>query len=123
MAAVSGSDGPTLARLILDRKMGRSFEKLSEDCGGEPAGRRLQQMTNTGRPMRNFPDPDTIAALARGLGASEKEVLHACARSLGLRVGHDERALTIAGAGDLPEDAVRSIMDVARALMSAHGIR
>ncbi|KRE67760.1 hypothetical protein ASG92_14100 [Arthrobacter sp. Soil736] len=69
---------PTLAQLILSRKVGRSFERLAENCGGEPAGRRLQQIAN-GRPMRNFPDPETITALARGLGVSE-EVIHASAR-------------------------------------------
>ncbi len=111
---------PNLAQLILDRKMGRSFEKLADDCGGQPAGRRLQQMAN-GKPMRNFPDPDTIRALAVGLGVSEAEIILASARSLGFGVdstGSGE--LTIAGAGGLPADAKKAIMDVARALMNAH---
>jgi hypothetical protein len=114
---------PNLAQLILDRKMGRSFEKLADDCGGQPAGRRLQQMANGSRPMKNFPDPDTIRAMAGGLGVSEAEIILASARSLGFGVdstGSGE--LTIAGAGALPADARKAIMDVARALMNAHAV-
>lgn len=117
-------DRPNLAQLILDRKMGRSFERLAEDCGGMPAGRRLQQMANGKRPMKNFPDPDTIKAMAKGLAVSESEIILASARSLGFEVdstGSGE--LNIPGAGGLPGDARKAILDVARALMNAHATK
>ncbi|MFD0046976.1 hypothetical protein ACFVGV_17480 [Pseudarthrobacter scleromae] len=114
---------PNLAQLILDRKMGRTFERLAEDCGGMPASRRLQQMANGNRPMKNFPDPDTIRAMAKGLAVSESEIILASARSLGFAVdsaGSDE--LNIAGAGALPDEAQKAILNVARALMNAHSL-
>lgn len=112
---------PTLANLILQRKGGRSFERLSEDCGGMPAGRRLQQMTNASRPMRNFPDPETITAIARGLGVSTKDVILASARSLDIKVDAAEaEALVIPDARSLPASAQLAIMDMARELLAAY---
>ena len=114
---------PTLAELILQRKGGRSFERLSEDCGGVPAGRRLQQLSTPSRPMKNFLDPETITGMARGLGVSEKDIVLASARSLGIRMdagGPD--ALVIPDAGRLPEAAQIALMDMARVLIAAHGL-
>lgn len=115
---------PNLSQLILDRKMGRTFERLAEDCGGMPAGRRLQQMANGNRPMKNFPDPDTISAMAKGLAVTEAEVILASARSLGFQVDSTGAGeLHIPGAGVLPDDARMAIMDVARALINAHATK
>lgn len=113
--------GPTLAELILDRKGGRSFERLSEDCGGAPAGRRLQQLTNTARPMKNFPDPESITAMARGLGVSTTEVVLASARSLGVTVATaDATALVIADGGTLPAPAQESLRYLGHEMVRLH---
>lgn len=112
--------GPTLARLILDRKDGRSFQRLSDDCGGQPAARRLQQMTVGSRPMHHFPDPETIQAIATGLDVSTADVVLACARSLGLDVDAAGGSLLVAGAGALPETARQAVFTVAQALVDAH---
>lgn len=111
---------PTLANLILQRKGGRSFDRLAEDCGGAPAGRRLQQMAN-GKPMRNFPDPETVTALARGLGVPAKDIIMASARSLGITVdAADPGDLVIPDARALPESAQLALMGMARELLAAY---
>ncbi|HEX9227838.1 MAG TPA: hypothetical protein VF885_14465, partial [Arthrobacter sp.] len=102
-------------------KDGRSYSRLSEDCGGNPAARRIQQMANGARPMRNFPDPETVTALAAGLGVSTQEVLLASARSLGIDVDGTSKALVIPGAMALPESAQRVVTDLARELLRAYG--
>lgn len=108
--------GQNLAALILDRKGDRSFSKLSEDCGGQPAGRRLQQFAT--RPIKNFPDPETIPGLARGLGVTTTEVILASARSLGIKVtASDAEALTLADAGKLPTDAQEALQQLTRAML------
>jgi hypothetical protein len=117
----SVGNGPTLADLILDRKGGRSFEKLAEDCGGTPAGRRLQQLANGNRPMKNFPDPETITAMARGLGVSTTEVVLASARSLGVTVaGTDATALVIADGGTLPPAAQEALRYLGTEMVRLH---
>lgn len=112
---------PDLARLILLHKDGRSYSRLSEDCGGNPAARRLQQMANGSRPMRNFPDPETVTALAAGLGVTTQEVLLASARSLGIDVDSGTEALMIPNGKALPESAQRAVTDMARELLRAYG--
>ena len=81
MTDFAAHDG--IERLILDRKGDRTYDRLSRDCGGVPSDKRLHQMAT--RPIRNFPDPDTIQGLARGLNVSALSVLVAIANSLGDR--------------------------------------
>lgn len=59
-----------LAELIQTAKGGRSYEQLSIDSGGRPGRQRLQQLATT--KLKNFPDPDTIIALSKGLGVSQR---------------------------------------------------
>lgn len=78
-----------------------SYEKLSIRCGGSPSAKRLQQLVT--RPLKNFPDPDTITHLARGTGQSVTTIILASARSLGLQVAsEDSDQLRIAGLRQLP---------------------
>ncbi len=108
------SDEQTLAGLIADRKGTRSYEKVSQDCGGIPTSKRLHQLA-TQKP-KNFPDPDTIRGLAQGLGVTITDIVMASARSLGLPVytGNDPSALAIGGAGDLPDSTKEVLSTVAR---------
>ncbi|QXW04050.1 hypothetical protein [Rhodococcus globerulus] len=108
------SDEQTLAGLIADRKGTRSYDKLSKDCGGTPTSKRLHQLANVA--PKNFPDPDTIRGLATGLGVTVTDIVMASARSLELPVytGNDPNALSIGGAGALPESAKETLTTVAR---------
>lgn len=105
-----------LEALILNHKGDRSFDDLSRACGGSPTGKRLHQMVT--RPMKNFPDPETIKNLARGLNVPATDVVLATARSLGIRVAPtDDSALVLQEAGTLPRDRQQLLVDVARAFI------
>lgn len=107
---------PTLAALINQRKGTRSYVRLSRDCGGNPSRARLQQMAT--QKLREFPDPETIQCLSRGLGATVTEIILASARSLGLSVAvGDPGALVVAGAGNLSPGAQDVILGLARELL------
>lgn len=107
---------PNLAALINLRKGDRSYERLSRDCGGNPSRARLQQIA-TGE-LKEFPDPETIQCLSRGLGATVTDIILASARSLGLNVAiGDPEALVVAGAGALDPSAQDVILGVARELL------
>ncbi|WP_368681010.1 hypothetical protein R1X32_42585 [Rhodococcus opacus] len=108
------SDEQTLAGLIADRKGTRSYDRLSRDCGGVPTSKRLHQLATV--TPKNFPDPDTIRGLAAGLGVTVTDIVMASARSLGLSVytGNDPSALSIGGAGELPDSAKETLTTVAR---------
>lgn len=73
-----------LSELIDTHRGGRSYAELERDCGGSPSKGRLQQMVR--QPIKNFPDPPTVRALARGLKVSQAAVVLAAAESLGLDV-------------------------------------
>lgn len=73
-----------LAELIDTHRGGRSYPELSRACGGSPSDKRLQQLVRGD--IKNFPDPPTVRALAKGLRVSQEAVLLAAAESLGLDV-------------------------------------
>lgn len=73
-----------LQELIGLRKGDRSYEQLSKACGGLPTAKRLHQLATA--PIKNFPDPDTIRGLSKGLAVTESTVVLASAASLGLDV-------------------------------------
>jgi hypothetical protein len=107
-----------LADLILTRKGSRSYERLSKDCGGNPTANRLQQLATKG--LNEFPTPDTIRGMSRGLGATVTDVTMACARSLDLNVrSGDPDALVLNGAGALPLEAQEVIQAVTRQMLNA----
>ncbi|WP_432794458.1 hypothetical protein [Rhodococcus ruber] len=108
------SNEPTLAGLIADRKGTRSYDRLSDDCGGTPSSGRLHQMAT--KPLKNFPDPESIRGMAQGLGVTVTDIVMASARSLELPVytGNDPSALSIGGAGDLDDSSKEALATVAR---------
>lgn len=106
---------PDLATLLANTKAREewSYEAMSRACGGAPTGKRLFQLINA--PLKNFPDPATIQALATGTGASITDIVMASARSLGLAVTDaDPDALHIAGLSDLPASMREAIAAVGR---------
>jgi hypothetical protein len=107
-----------LSDLILTRKGSRSYERLSKDCGGLPTANRLQQIAT--KELNEFPNPDTIRGLSRGLGSTITDVTLAAARSLGLNVRTgDPDALVLANAGLLPVEAQEVILAVTRQMLKA----
>lgn len=109
----------TLAELINTKRGDRTYAKLSRDCGGAPTDKRLQSMVS--RPMKAFPDADTIKGLAIGLRVNAADVILASARSLGLNVeASDTVGLNIPGAGALPDSAKEAIIGVAMELLKIH---
>lgn len=73
-----------LSELIETHKGRRSYPELARDCGNNPSAKRLQQLVRD--EIRAFPDPATMASLARGLRVPQREVVLAAAESLGLDV-------------------------------------
>lgn len=73
-----------LRELVTSRKGTRTYETLSRDCGGHPSSKRLQQLAT--KAQKNFPDPDTVRALAKGLRVPEVRVVLAAAEDLGIDV-------------------------------------
>jgi len=71
--------------------------------------------------MKNFPDPESITAMARGLGVSTTEVVLASARSLGVTVATaDATALVIADGGTLPAPAQESLRYLGHEMVRLH---
>lgn len=101
-----------LQALIGLRKGDRSYEQLSKACGGSPSAKRLHMLATA--PMKNFPDPDTIRALSKGLGVTETTVVMASAESLGLDVRSPSgwTALLPAGIDRVPSHMRDSILSV-----------
>lgn len=110
-----------LQYLIQDHRGDRSYAKLASDCGlaSTTGGRSLHKLAH--QPIRSFPDPDTITALARGLRVSALEVVKAAAVSVGVPVDSSpEEDLLIPGAGRLPLEARAAVVNMAEQLMDAY---
>lgn len=111
----------SLASLISRRRGSRTYVELSKDCGEKPTHKALQQMVT--RRLKNFPDPDTIRGLARGLNVLESNVVDVCALEVGLKVGIDvEDSLVLAHARRLPASAQDVLASMARELLKLHGL-
>lgn len=85
-----------LSELILaakgdEARAGMTWNELSRRCGGKPAPKAIQKLAL--EPRKNFPDPDTIEGLARGLGVTQMTVIMAAAESLGLQAKKEESSL------------------------------
>lgn len=90
-----------LSELIETHKGRRSYPDLARDCGGKVTGKRIQQLVRDS--IKNFPDPPTLAALAKGLRVPQRAVVLAAAESLGLQVNEAAPRLVQL----LPIDAAR----------------
>ncbi|MCC3299301.1 hypothetical protein [Arthrobacter caoxuetaonis] len=101
----------TLEELIRTCKGQRSYEQLSQDCGGNPTAGRIQQMAT--KTQHAFPDPETIKALARGLRVGTFAVIEACAVSLGISTENRTPALARllpAGADTLTDGQINAVL-------------
>lgn len=113
-----------LAELIDTHRGGRSYPELSRACGGSPSDKRLQQLVRG--EIKNFPDPPTVRALAKGLRVSQEAVLLAAAESLGLDVRSSLPRLVEllpADARDLTEEQAAAIAHLVRTIVQAEPAR
>ena len=109
-------EGKALRRLINERRGDRSNLQLSRDSGGIPTQSRWQQIAN--KPIKLFPDPDTIRGIARGLNVTVEQVIAACAEDLELPMGRpDESALILGGARSLPESSQQILVTLSREML------
>lgn len=99
-----------LQELIAAHKGDRSYRELAKACGNNPTAGRLQQMS--AGDLKEWPKPETIQSLSRGLRVSEVAVVLAVAESLGLDVTRASASLDDylpAGTQRLTEDQMRAI--------------
>lgn len=109
-----------LAELIFERKGADSYNQLAARTGNAISSPRLQQLAT--QPIKNFPDPPSIEAIAKALGVDIAAVVLACAESLGLRIsryGTRLGQMLPARVDDLPHNHQEVILNVARALVEA----
>lgn len=110
------SEGKALRNLIHTRRGDRTNLDLSKDAGGIPTQSRWQQLAN--KPMKLFPDPDTIRGIARALNVTVEQVISACAADLDLPMGTpDESALVLGGARSLPESSQQLLVTLSREML------
>lgn len=108
-----------LAGLIKQHQGDRSYIQLSRDCGGVPKSARLHQLVT--EPQKTFPEPPTLAGLARGLGVPLRVVVHAAARSVGLDLGETPTRLANllpVDADRIPERGQDAVLSVVRAMLA-----
>lgn len=105
-----------LQKLILNNKGDRSYSRLSTACGGTPTSTNLQRLAT--RKFETFPSPDVMRGLSKGLGVRVVDILHAAAVSVGLPVAsEDGSALTLDGAGNLPEESQAVLRSMAEQML------
>lgn len=112
--------GQTFGELVADHRNNRSLNQLEDDSGGVVRWNSWQQWINPSpnRARVQFPQVDTIRGMARSLGVTEREVLLALGRTLGLSLEADED-LVVVGAGRLPPFAKATLQSLALTLMAA----
>ncbi|WP_301119907.1 hypothetical protein [Mycolicibacterium fortuitum] len=113
--------GLTLRDLILTLKGDRTYKQLEEASGGVVKAQRWNQITN-GIRVREFPEPNTLVAMAATLGVSTETVILATARSIGILTTTNSAPLI----GLLPPDVDRlndqqltAVLATIRALLNA----
>lgn len=107
-----------LSELINIHRGARTYAELARDCGGSPTDKRLQQLVR--QQIKNFPDPPTVRALARGLRVPESAVVLAAAESLGLDAGRSmPRIIELlpSGAEDLSEEQAAAVAHLVRTIL------
>lgn len=109
-----------LAELIHAHKGGRTYRDLEDACGGRLSHQRWGQLASI--QPRTFPTPDTIVAVAAGLGVSERVVLLAAGESLGLHTGHRSRLADLIpeAADHLPQSAINAIVHLVNTMLALY---
>lgn len=115
---------PTLAELIADRKhdRGLSYGELAALTDDVISRQRFQQLGTSTR-LKEFPEPSTLAAIAKALNVDAALVVLATARSIGLDVQtgteSDLAMLLPASARRLTIDQRNALLAVVNSIVSA----
>lgn len=107
-----------LAELILERKGKDSYAQLAARVDNALSAPRIQQLAT--QPIKNFPDPDSMDAIAAALRVDFLTVLLACAESLGRKVTrHGSRLgqMLPPRVDDLPQRQQDALLNTAYALV------
>lgn len=103
--------GPNFQQLVLTHKQDDSYETISKRAGGVPKARALQSIVKDG--FTRWPTAETFAGLSRALNVSQRELVLAAARTLGIDV-EDENPndLLLIGAKRLPYESQQMLVDM-----------
>lgn len=112
---MTASSGPALQELVLRLKGDRSYDALEKAAGGIPSSRALQKLVNNG--FTRMPNPETFRGLSRALNVSQRELVLAAARTLGIDVeAENPNDLLLVGAGRLPQESQNLLKSTSREL-------
>lgn len=103
--------GPNFQQLVLTHKKDDSYETISKRAGGVPKARALQSIVKDG--FTRWPSAETFAGLSRALNVSQRELVLAAARTLGIDV-EDENPndLLLIGAKRLPYESQQMLVEM-----------
>lgn len=109
------NSGPTLQELVLRLKGDRSYDALEKAAGGIPTSRALQKLVNNG--FTRMPNPETFRGLSRALNVSQRQLVLAAARTLGIDIeAENPNDLLLIGAGRLPQESQDLLTSTSREL-------
>lgn len=109
------NSGPTLQELVLRLKGDRSYDALEKAAGGIPTSRALQKLVNNG--FTRMPNPETFRGLSRALNVSQRELVLAAARTLGIDIeAENPNDLLLIGEGRLPQKSQDLLTSTSREL-------
>lgn len=112
---MTNTSGPTLQQLVLRLKGDRSYDALEKAAGGTPTSRALQKLVSNG--FTRMPAPETFRGLSRALNVSQRELVLAAARTLGIDIEAENPSdLLLIGAGRLPQESQDLLTSTSREL-------
>lgn len=117
---------PALRDLIEERKRatGRSYDEIAR-LGRVISGSAVHRMAT--QDIHRIPNPETVKALARGLGVDPEAVLRAAGKSVGIvseviNVPTDDNSRAIvAGLGEMSEEERAAVARMVEGLRRASG--
>lgn len=111
------NQGPNFQQLVLTLKKDDSYETISKRAGGVPKARALQSIVKDG--FTRWPTAETFAGLSRALNISQRELVLAAARTLGIDIEPENpNDLLLIGAGRLPEESKKMLKDTSAELQN-----
>lgn len=109
--------GPTFQALVLKLKGDRSYETVAKAAGGFPNAKSLQRIVKDG--FTRMPTPETFSGLSRALNVSQRDLVLAAARTLGIDI-EDENPndLQLIGAKRLPQESQELLIGMSREMQA-----
>lgn len=112
-----------LSELILAHKGGRTWQEMSDACGGVYGPKRLSQIANDNPRIKTIPEPWYLEAIATACGVSTRAVLMAAAETVGLPVDREEStflSMMLTGTETLTEDQRENVYRILRSYIDAN---